>query len=98
MPAITIGKVSISLLSHSNNSSNPRKDSGGPGSAGSRAPARPVQPAMKANMTIMYSIVPYLVNENLRLTPKSVVVVGYELDEMSGIVCLRSKKKLIFSI
>ena len=88
----------ISLLSHSNNSSSPTKESGGPGSAGISAPAIPMQPATMASMTIMYSNVSYLVNENLRLTPKSVVVVGYELDEMSGIVCLRSKKKLIFSI
>ena len=33
----------------------------------------------------------YLFSEKRILTPKSVVVVGYELAEISGIVCWRSK-------
>lgn len=32
----------------------------------------------------------YLVNENFMLNPKSCVVVGYELDESSGVLVCRS--------
>ena len=32
----------------------------------------------------------YLVNENFMLSPKSCVVVGYELDESSGVLVCRS--------
>ena len=40
----------------------------------------------------------YLVNENFMLTPKSVVAVGYDVVEMSGIIFWRSKYTLNVSI
>ena len=96
-PVAIIVAVSMSLSAHGNSSNSPTKESGGPGSAGSTAPKSPATAHSRASITKIYSIL-YFVNENLRLTPKSVVVVGYELAEISGIVFLRSTKKLMFSI
>lgn len=48
--------------------------------------------AMSAVMICLFIIILfYLVSENFMLTPKSMVVVGYELVEISGIVVCLSK-------